>query len=304
MQPCIPIIAYTTKIRDTALNINKRTILHYFATAFSSLLPSSLLAGGTEASKLINPTSPKTNSAMQTTIRTDFPYEIVAVKGEDAFSEWERLRMIKDKWPIIVGTDDNLDVIIENYNLNNTPPENGTAGDTLSQITSEIIKLSSNVDFPSDWNKINDEITEEDMKQITGKWPSEPLILSYGVSVNADELTNKFYDKVYIALIPTNNCWEVPAYLRYGNWNACPPAKFHVAALRKWNEKYGIELVSLINDVLEIKVKQKPTTKAEAIKLAKEMYIYCPDIVDQGIRTISNLASGLMESDWWYMWWD
>jgi hypothetical protein len=304
MQPCVLITAYTTKIRTKVLNINKRIILHYFATAFSSLLPSSLLAGGTEASKLLNLTSPKTDGAMQTTIRIDFPYEIIAVKGEDAFSEWERLRMLKDKWPIIVGTDENLDETIENYNLNNTPPENGNNGDTLSQITSEIIKLSNNIDFPSDWNKINNEITEEDMKQITGKWPSEPQILSSGITVNADELTDKVYDKVYIALIPTNNSWEVPAYLRYGNWNACPPAKYHVAALRKWNEKYGIELVSLINDVLEIRVKQKPTTKAEAIKLAKEMYIYCPDIVDQGIRTISNLASGLMESDWCFMWWD
>lgn len=38
--------------------------------------------------------------------------------------------------------------------------------------------------------------------------------------------------------------------------------------------------------------------------LAKELYEYCPDIVDQGMGTITNLAALLMVSNAWFFWWD
>jgi hypothetical protein len=38
--------------------------------------------------------------------------------------------------------------------------------------------------------------------------------------------------------------------------------------------------------------------------LAREQYLYCGDIVDQGTGTLSRLATALMADDWWYFWWD
>ncbi|HSG35259.1 MAG TPA: DUF4253 domain-containing protein, partial [Sphingomonadaceae bacterium] len=98
--------------------------------------------------------------------------------------------------------------------------------------------------------------------------------------------------------------WEVPAYLRWGGWNACPPPEVHVAALRSWNERYGAELVGISGDALNLRVSSRPQTKEEATELAFEQFYYCADIVDQGVGTIANLAATLEAQDWWFFWWD
>ena len=38
--------------------------------------------------------------------------------------------------------------------------------------------------------------------------------------------------------------------------------------------------------------------------LAKRMYTFCPDIVDQGTRTVDNLAKEIKETNSLYFWWD
>jgi len=40
------------------------------------------------------------------------------------------------------------------------------------------------------------------------------------------------------------------------------------------------------------------------MELAKEQYIFCNDIVDQGVGTVSALAATLLDSNYWYFWWD
>ena len=40
------------------------------------------------------------------------------------------------------------------------------------------------------------------------------------------------------------------------------------------------------------------------MELAEEQFAYCPDIVHQGVGTISALASMLLDGTAWYFWWD
>jgi hypothetical protein len=40
------------------------------------------------------------------------------------------------------------------------------------------------------------------------------------------------------------------------------------------------------------------------LRLAREHYLYCNDVVDQGTNDLSTLAALLAASDWWYFWWD
>jgi hypothetical protein len=42
----------------------------------------------------------------------------------------------------------------------------------------------------------------------------------------------------------------------------------------------------------------------EARRLAHEQFIYCADIVHQGVQTESNLAQTLLGSGNWFFWWD
>ncbi len=43
--------------------------------------------------------------------------------------------------------------------------------------------------------------------------------------------------------------------------------------------------------------------RREALKLAREQYLYCGDIVSQGVGSIAGLAAILEVSTHWYFWW-
>jgi hypothetical protein len=136
-----------------------------------------------------------------------------------------------------------------------------------------------------------------------GEWPMEPMGAPQ-LSVATETLTGAPLEKVLIVTLPTDDSSTIPAYLHWGHWNGCPAPEYHVAALRSWRERFGAELVGLSHDVMNVRVKSRPSTREAALDLAREQYVYCSDIVDQGVQTLSALAAVLMESDWWYFWWD
>ncbi|MDQ3930735.1 MAG: DUF4253 domain-containing protein, partial [Chloroflexota bacterium] len=109
---------------------------------------------------------------------------------------------------------------------------------------------------------------------------------------------------VHIALVPTVANWEVPAYLKFGGWNDCPPPEQHVAVLKRWHELYGAQVVGLTHEVLELGVTRPPKDRTAALIVALEQYAYCYDIVDQGTESIAALAATLLDASVWYFWWD
>lgn len=110
--------------------------------------------------------------------------------------------------------------------------------------------------------------------------------------------------KIYVGIAPTEDWTTIPAWLRWGNWNDCPAPEYHVAAMRRWRDRYGAELVGMSSDTLNFRVATRPKTREEALTLAREHYVYCADVIDQGVQTYSALAANLMANDWWYFWWD
>ena len=106
-----------------------------------------------------------------------------------------------------------------------------------------------------------------------------------------------------IALLPCPAPWASPLAMRFGGWNACPPPEEHAAVLRDWHARHGAEPVVMGADTLELVVRplREP---AEAKRIAIEQYGYCSDIVDQGVGTVAELASGLPGLPVWFFWWD
>ncbi|HEX4737910.1 MAG TPA: DUF4253 domain-containing protein [Allosphingosinicella sp.] len=147
--------------------------------------------------------------------------------------------------------------------------------------------------------------TGSDYEPPLGDWPEDDALEpERGPSLILDALTREPLEQAHILLIPAKAGHEVPALLRWGGWNRCPPAEHHVAALRQWHEDYGAELVGLSGDVMELRVARRPQTRDEALHLAREQYLYCSDILDVGRGDLATLAALLLESDWWYFWWD
>ena len=109
-----------------------------------------------------------------------------------------------------------------------------------------------------------------------------------------------------VALVPAAAGWQVPVVLGWeGGVNYDLEPVDHGVVLRDWHERFGVELVGLSTDqVLEVLVRRPPTDPADAIAVARELYLYCPDLVDQGEGTLTALAQDQVGSESWQFWWD
>jgi hypothetical protein len=207
-------------------------------------------------------------------------------------------------WPVVIGGDDQLERIAELYSIDDSAVFAGGAAMARQPRTpSEILQAAAGIEFAQDLSRWPGAYRDEDLIAPQGSWPADPGPEA-GLSVALDVLTGRPLENVHILLIPTAASWEVPAYLRWGDWNACPPAEYHVAALRRWHQRHGTELVGISADTMNIRATRRPSSRADALALAMEQYRYCPDIVDQGVETLSALGALLMAGDWWYFWWD
>jgi hypothetical protein len=92
--------------------------------------------------------------------------------------------------------------------------------------------------------------------------------------------------------------------LKYGAWNECPQPEVHCAFHREWESRWRAQITGMSGDVVECLVLKPPSKKDEAVRLAWEQYWYCPDIVEQGCGSVAELAATLLNSAYWFFWWD
>lgn len=270
-----------------------------------------------------------------------FPYELVETTGEDAYRKWRELKSAGRGTPVILGGDENsygnlftpfgdngphvppppsvesiLAAAEKIHFPNDLIAKRKADDDAARKILMEQYKKNPDASMPTiteidsagnrhtlskeeSWQKF----LEEPQEPKIGDWPSQ-TDSSLGLTVATDILKGSYLPKVHIAILPTDDWTTIPAYLHWGGWNECPTPEYHVAALRKWRDQYGVELVGVAFDTLNLTVQRRPKNREEALALAREQYVYCNDTIDQGVETYSALAATLMASDWWYFWWD
>lgn len=223
------------------------------------------------------------------------PFETVVVAGKDAFESCLDLRDRAEGLftPVIlgnVGDANDLGILLEGMELNESTPD-------------EILEAANAIEVES-FIAQRLEMEDDEFGGVEeGEWPQEANPSSE-ITGPLDLVTGKPHRSVGICKVPTADSWEVPAYLAFGGWNECPAPEEHVAMLRYWHEKYGAELITLTNDVLECTVSRPPVDAAEAMLLAKEQFVYCPDVVYQGTQTLAALAASLLHGKTWFFWWD
>jgi hypothetical protein len=274
------------------------------AAAISLTLPYSLRAG--QASPDLSALPPEQREQVKAghaRMMAAFDYERVRVTGSNALAEWERRSVLSAKIPVVVGNAEQLERLADQFSIDDETIFG--SGSNRPPPVSDIVAAASKLRFPDDLGKWPGAYTATDLTAPLGEWPKAATKADLpGLTIVNDLATGKPLSEAYLLMLPAQASWEIPAYLRWGNWNACPPAEYHVAALKRWHARFGAELVGIGTDTMNVRVKRRPSTRDEALALADEQYRYCPDVIDQGVGSRSALAASLMASDWWFFWWD
>lgn len=159
------------------------------------------------------------------------------------------------------------------------------------------------------------DILKERFEEYTEEFDEDELEELMGEETEGEELSQfigymSFQDGMLEAdtlllEIPVKHPWEIIGYLPMGGWNECPSPEEMIAVCKYWYEKYQAVPAAFTHDVMEFYAPKK-LNGIDSMEAAKEHYAFCPDRVDQGTRTykISELASGLTDSEVWYFWWD
>lgn len=213
------------------------------------------------------------------------PFELVTSPSTRALSTWRDLRTKPGIVPILLGTRSDAEGALEIMSFHESPTEAILAQGLAFDIDAW---MKQQVEAEPDYY-------EHDESETGPVEPLDPLTPARGL---------KPHSEVFFALVPTETPWHVPAHLKPGGWNECPDPAVHVAFFKRWYDQYAAVPTTITNDIIEFHVERPPRTRADATKLAREQFIYCPDLVNQGVGTLGNLAAALVDSKCWYFWWD
>jgi hypothetical protein len=195
-------------------------------------------------------------------------------------------------YPFLIGNADELSRLSE-------------AGECDDRTPSEIIDMSHRVSVAHWIEERRDEAAEYEFDRAAteGLWPGE-IAAKGEILIHRDVLSQRIHPVVYLGLARIESPWHLPAVTKNGSWNACPDPEAHCAFFRHWEKDYGAEIVTLSGDVIECLVSRPPTSREAAMELAWQQYWYCSDVVEQGVETVANLAATVLNSNYWYFWWD
>ncbi|WP_393097779.1 DUF4253 domain-containing protein [Streptomyces sp. LN325] len=125
----------------------------------------------------------------------------------------------------------------------------------------------------------------------------------------ADSLTDSgsWLKEPRLALVPARRSADIPAAIGWsGPVNHDGDVARLCAALRSWEDRFGIRVVALTFDQLVLSVAAPPTTRDEAEAVAAGHFAFCPDNITQGHHeTLRAYAEHeVLGRRVWSFWWD
>lgn len=104
-----------------------------------------------------------------------------------------------------------------------------------------------------------------------------------------------------ISIIPSHNKFDILRLQKTDGINYDVENEDVINKLKEWDKQYGIDIVGADYDWVDLILLKQIE---DVPKLAKEVYSFCPDVVDQGVGTIEELEKILKEHNRVYLWWD
>ena len=241
-----------------------------------------------------------------------FPYPLIRTDGTGAMHDLARARAGDSGTPVIVGQALDLQQIAERQLDRRRSPAQilATASgyshpDALRSFHAakhrENLTELRAAGFPEDL--LRGDASSQAAKG-DGPWPDHPLPGWDQPRCLRDGLTGRPTAELFIALLPTDDPIEAPAFLDDEGGDERPPPEYLVVALRSWWQRFGAVPVVITRDSLELSVARPLQDRDTALALAREFYEICPDSVGQGAGSVAALAATLLDSPFWYLWWD
>lgn len=218
--------------------------------------------------------------------------EVIRIEFKDALKIALQSLTTRER-TVICGKRDDVDQLLENFKLNSDSPD-----DIIQKslgINAQEWFLERRRELENTWDM--------DLSENEGEWLGV-MDASQKVPLATEFAAGKPQKGLHAIKISVQEPWTIPAHLKCGGWNDCPSAEIHCAVWRLWQEKYGAEIISVSGDIIEGYVSNPPKTKEDAMELAWQQYLYCPDVVEHGAKTVSNLASAIFNHDLWFFLWE
>jgi hypothetical protein len=225
------------------------------------------------------------------------------VRADRALGEWKVRRAKFDQtglWPVLLGPQHELEHLtsIEDMveEFERTPEDviAGSEGVNVDRLLKERLDQWTS-DAEEDGTALD---ADFDALGLEAEAAHVPLIVT---AFGAIEPKAK---SAGLAEVPCAAPWQLLANRPFGGWNEVPTDAELTAVLRSWHSAYSAVPLGVAWGTLELWLDRPITDPNTAKSLAVEMYALCPDIVEQGVESIENLAQSLVGSHVWFFWWD
>ena len=198
--------------------------------------------------------------------------------------------------PVLISIDDTL-----KYNIENNYNEYGGAKGHVKTLISMDSYNGKSI-FDEIISQIEDYLSDEtDGVMFDDGFSSMEMEGQKIFNVSA---CTQFMDEYenYLLHVPTDKPYEIFAWIPFGGWNECPPAKMMIPMFRYWYENYGVLPAYISNDSLLVYLYNPITDKEKINIIAKEYLALCPDLVGMGGTPVVKMK--ITDSNVWDFWWD
>lgn len=111
------------------------------------------------------------------------------------------------------------------------------------------------------------------------------------------------FDRKKIGIIPGSDQFDILMLQQTNGDNYEISNKRVISKLKEWHRSYPFIIIGADYDWLEVRFEILPEGK-ELQVLAREIYEFCPDIVEQETGSINGLIEEMNETRNLYLWWD
>lgn len=218
-------------------------------------------------------------------------FEIIEVRGTEAFAEWERRRVAfqhNGLYPVLLGSSESVERLLETEYEADFSRE-------------KILERAASID-PVNW--IATERAQAERYEFDAVGMTDPPIRPLDGTSILDSAYGRPLKICHLGLIPVGAPHEVFAAMAWGGWNECPMPEVHVALHKWWNLRYGAEVVAVTDCEVQCRVADPPSVLSECNELAVAQVLYCGDLNCQIYSSTEEVAQSRWMNHNWYFWWD